>query len=102
MMKVFFSFVATICFVTIAMYDFLGICRVLSKEKIVEKLWIKIFPNKKYNETIVFTVVRPILLYISMFSFIIVGNVVKFGVIATFLIRVSPFLALGCLLKNIK
>ena len=102
MIKVLLSLLLTIWLVTLVIYEFLGICRILGKEEIVEKLWKKLFPNKKYNETIILIIVRPLFLFISAFCYNVAGSWVELGMICELLMDIIPIIALGNMLKNLK
>ena len=92
---------ATICLETLAIYQFLCISRIINKEWIVEKIW-KIITDKEFKETLVFIVIRPVFLQISlityMFSVELLSNIMIFNLMLYF----TPILAIGTGITNNK
>ncbi|MBO5478764.1 MAG: hypothetical protein J6A04_03500 [Clostridia bacterium] len=100
--KVVLSFIATICFFTLVVYDFLGVCRIFGREKIVEEIWKRILPNKKYDEKIVFVLIRPIFLNISFLCFLLTYNIVNRMLVFRILLALAPILSVITGIKNRK
>lgn len=100
-MKVFIlSIIATISLVSLVIYDFLCICRIIKKEEVVEKIWKQIIKNKEYEEKLVFIFIRPIFLQISFITYILsIGVLDKMGVFR-FLIVSAPILAILTVIAN--
>ncbi len=88
------SIFATFCLVFLFAYDFLTVCRIAKQEKFVEKIWRSLLPNKKYNEYIVFLIIRPIFLNVSFMCYILSANLLNDFLVYKVLIISAPILAL--------
>lgn len=96
------SIIATICLVSMAMYEFLCVCMIIRKEKLAEKIWKYIFPNKRYNENLVFRSIRPMCLQISFMCFILSGGVLTRFLFFKIIMLLAVPLALGATLRVIR
>ena len=96
------SVFATICLLTLVFYDFLCICRILKRENIVRKIWEYLFSSIKYNEIIVFTLGKTILLSTSMIFFLVSSDVLLNFWEFKILLSMTPFFALGAMLRSIQ
>lgn len=100
--KILLSFIATICFFTLLVYDFLGVCRVIGKEKIVADIWKMILPNKKYDEKIVFIFIKPMFLQISFICFLLTADKINRVLIFRILLAFAPILSVMTHIKKNK
>lgn len=101
MHKLILSIIATISFFTLVMYDFLTICRIIKREELIERIWKQIFPDKTYNEKLVFIMVRPILLNISCITYILSASILVKNFIFNILLTAAPILAAFAIISNI-
>lgn len=94
------AIVATICILLLATYDFLCLCRIIGKEKWVEKIYRMYISTPEYNEEIVFRLIRPMILTCSLMTYLIVSTelsrVAWFGI----LLSPTPLLAFGASFKG--
>ena len=65
------SLIATICILSILIYDFMCLCRIIGKEKWVEKIYNSLVTKLEYNEDIVFRLIRPLFLTTSFMMFLL-------------------------------
>ena len=86
----------------LAMYDFLCICRILRKEELTEKMWKYFYPDKPYNELLLFVVIRPMILQISFMLFILSGGIFIRLPLFRLLLFSAPLFALGSWLTGYK
>lgn len=97
-----FRIIATISFLSLVLYDFLCICRMLNKKDWVEKIWKQILPNKEYSEVLVFGLIRSLSLSISAITYLFAGKILIMNPIFMLLLSITPILALINLLITIK
>jgi len=88
------SIMATISLVTLALYDFLCICKIIKKEQFIEKIWKHFVSDKWYNEAIVFLAIRPMLLFTSSITFIFSGEILIRIPIFIILLVATPLLTI--------
>ena len=88
------AIVATIAILSLVTYDFLSLCRIIGKEKWVEKIYNSLIPTPKYNEDFVFRFIRPLLLTISMMTYLLVPS--ELSRIPMFYILLAPTTLLAC------
>ena len=91
---------AAISFISLFIYDFLCVCRIIKQEQIVEKIWREIIPNEEYDEIKVFVFIRPIFLYISAISFLFSSKLLLSLVVFEILLYGTPILAILGTMRN--
>lgn len=96
------SIIATICLVSMVIYQFLCLCLIIKKEKFVEKIWKHVFPNKHYDENVVFMCIRPMCLQISLMCFLFSGGVLTRLALFNLLMYLTIPLTLGAIFRIIK
>lgn len=99
-MQLIISIMATISLLSLAIYDFLCICRIIEKEKWAEKIWNCVLPKIKYDEKFLFLFIRPIFLNVSFMTFMLSGGLLSKLFIGKILLVLAPTLALVTLIKN--
>ena len=87
------SIIATISFFSLGLYEFISICRIFNKKELVEKIWKKLLPNKKYSEILVFELIRSLLLLISCITYAFAAPVLLINPIFMILLRLAPVFA---------
>lgn len=92
---------ATLCIMTLAIYDFLCICRILEKEHWGEKLFKSLFPNIEYNETLLYVMIRPTILTLSLLMYLGSFRVITQFPFFQLLLTPTPILAMLCTFKGI-
>ena len=95
------SIMATLALLTLAVYDFLSICRIFGKEKWTKRIYEYFFTNPEFNEIIVFYMIRPLILITSLTCFLFSGKVLTRIPGFYILIMSAPTLAVICNIKNI-
>ena len=96
------SIIATISLLSLAIYDFLCICRIIGKETLVEKLWNRILPQKSYDEKKIFLFIRPMFLHVWFITFVLSGGVLGRIPWYNLFCLTAPVLSAGVVLRNIK
>ena len=94
------AIIATASLITLIIYDFLSLCRIIRKEKWAEKAWKYVLPNRAYNETILFVGIRPFLLTISLMTFMLSGGVLAQMTWFNILHMFTPLFAVGATISN--
>lgn len=98
--NLFMSVMATISVLTLVLYEFLCICRLIGKEEIVEKIWKCFLPKKEYNAIKVFVFIRIKILSISMLTFLLSGCIPAKLTVVQILLFTLPILSLLTSSKN--
>lgn len=94
------SIFSTVSMITLAIYDFLCVCRIIGKEELAERIWKYILPNKPYDEKVLFVIIRPMLLNISLAMFMLSGGLASGLFLFKIILYSAPALALGVIIKN--
>ena len=94
------NIIATVSIVTLVIYDFLCILRIIGKEELAERIWKYILPNKPYDEKKLFVLIRPMLLNISLVMFMLSGGSASGLLLFKIILYSAPALALGVIIKN--
>ena len=95
------AIVATFCILLLVTYDFISLCRIIGKEKWVEKIYRSYISTPEYNEDFVFRFIRPLFLTGSMLMYLIIPA--ELSRIPGFNIIFAPtmFFAFGASFKGI-
>lgn len=101
MQNILTSTMATLALLTLVVYDFLSICRILGKEKWANRIYCYFFSKPEFNEIIVFYVIRPLILITSLICFLSSGEILARIPGFYILLMSAPSLAVICNLKNI-
>lgn len=94
------AIIATVSLLTLVIYDFLCICRIVKKEKWAERVWRYVLPKKRYNEMLLFFGIRPIFLTTSMITFMLSGGVLSQIIWFRVILLATPLLAVGTSIAN--
>lgn len=95
------SIIATISLLSLAIYDFLCICRIIGKEKLVERIWNRILPQKPYDEKRVFLFIRPMFLHAWFILYVLSGGVLGRILWYNLFCLTAPLLSAGVVLRSI-
>ena len=96
------SLIATICILSILIYDFMCLCRIIGKEKWVEKIYNSLVTKLEYNEDIVFRLIRPLFLTTSFMMFLLIPEELTRIPYFNIILAPTTLFAAGASLKGMK
>ena len=94
------SIIATICLLTLVIYDLLNLLRIIKKERWAKKIWEYTFPSIKYDEKILFLLIRPVFLTVSLMTYVLSGGVLSQIFVFNILLMLTPLLSLAVVIVN--
>lgn len=100
MHNLFLSIMATFSLISIVIYDFLCLCRILKKEIWAEKICKDYFPNFQYDENKVFFHMKSLFLYFSYMTFMLSQGILWTILPFKILFACTWLFPLGCILRK--
>ena len=95
------SVLATISLVFLVIYDFICLCYITGKQKVVETIWKYIFPKKQINETFLFNSLRFLCMQVWFLCYLLSDGVLNRIPVYNTFVFLGLFLSCASLIKTI-